>query len=96
MRRPRRDGRRHPDLLDRPPARQGEAEVRPIDVVVDPVAQLSELVDLYRRALLGPEEFDLQKERLLDAYRWREPAQTWVICRQVSAASARDRTPSFR
>ena len=60
---------RRPDLLDRPPARHGESHVSPIEVLVDPVAQLKELVDLYRRGLLGPEEFEVHKERFLNTSR---------------------------
>ena len=64
-----RDDPGRPDLLYRPPAGHGDAHTNPIELLVDPVAQLSELADLYRRGLLGPEEFEMHKERLLNAYR---------------------------
>jgi hypothetical protein len=34
--------------------------------VVDPVEQLRELSDLCRRGLLSPEEYELQKGKVLD------------------------------
>jgi hypothetical protein len=36
-------------------------------VVVDPVRQLEELADLRDRGLLSSEEFERQKEKVLDA-----------------------------
>ena len=86
MTRSRRDGRRRPDLLDRPPAPHRAAHHRPIEMLVDPVAQLDELVDLYRRGLLGLEEFVLHKERLLDTFRWPEPLR-------ARSAAGRSRPP---
>jgi hypothetical protein len=65
----RRNSSHRPDLLYRPPAGHGDARTNPIEMLVDPVAQLSELADLYRRGLLGPQEFEMHKERLLNAYR---------------------------
>jgi hypothetical protein len=65
----RRNTSRHPDLLDRPPVGHGGERSGLLEKLVDPVAQLNELADLYLRGLLGRAEFEMHKERLLNSYR---------------------------
>jgi hypothetical protein len=55
-----------PDLLCRPPSGAGPTDRGWAALVVDPVAQLRELSDLRRRGLLSPEEYELQKAKVLD------------------------------
>jgi len=47
-----------------PPAGQGPDEDRGTDPLIDPAAQLAELVDLVDRGLLSPEEFELQRRKV--------------------------------
>jgi hypothetical protein len=61
------DRSRRPDLLHRPPA--GSDRRSRMELTVDPVAQMHALADLHGRGLLGPEEFELCQEMLLNAYR---------------------------
>jgi len=65
---PRRDTGSRVHLLGRPPAGLGPP-LDEADMIVDPVAQLEELADLYQRGLLGLEEYEFYKARVLDLYR---------------------------
>jgi len=55
-----------PDLLVRPPSTSRELERGWGLLVVDPVRQLAELADLHRRGLLTPEEYQQQKDKVLE------------------------------
>lgn len=55
----------HPDLLTQSPWTAVRAWRTPTGPVVDPVDQLRELADLYRRGLLSKEEFALQRAKVL-------------------------------
>ena len=55
----------HSDLLTRVPWAAHWVETRGAFLVVDPVEQLRELVDLYRRGLLSKEEFSSQRAKVL-------------------------------
>jgi hypothetical protein len=58
--------RRHqPSLLSRPPSGIGDCDLYSGRLLVDPVAQLSELADLLRRGLLSIEEFQVIKARVV-------------------------------
>ena len=55
----------HSDLLTRVPWTARWVETNGGVLVVDPVEQLRELVDLYRRGLLSKEEFASQRAKVL-------------------------------
>ncbi len=56
-----------PGLLARPPSGIGDVADNDGSQVIDPVAQLRELVDLVERGLLSREEFEGFKERFFTA-----------------------------
>ncbi len=55
-----------PDLLVRPPCGVADRNVDWSRLIIDPIAQLSELADLVARDLLSRDEFDLLKGRFVD------------------------------
>jgi hypothetical protein len=55
----------HPDLLSPLPWITYQVASRSAVLVVDPVEQLRELADLYRRGLLSREEFVRQRAKVL-------------------------------
>ena len=62
------EGRRQrPDLLVRPPCGWRYRVGGWAGFVIDPVAQLKELVDLRDKGLLSGDEFERHKARLLEA-----------------------------
>ena len=63
-----------PGLLSRPPSGVGDMGQLGGSQVIDPVAQLSELVDLVERGLLSREEFEGFKQRFFAAEPISQPA----------------------
>ena len=55
-----------PDLLARVPWGAFSVETSSAAVIRDPVEQLKELADLYRRGLLSKEEFVSQRAKVLE------------------------------
>jgi hypothetical protein len=55
------------DLLARPPSAERTAESGITALIVDPVEQLRELADLFDQGLLSREEFERQRNKVLDA-----------------------------
>lgn len=66
IRRVARSRRRHLDLLSSTPAAV-TVEDRWAALLIDPVAQVTELADLVARGLVSPEEFERQQRKIFDA-----------------------------
>jgi hypothetical protein len=54
------------DLLGRPPSAAYEFQPAWALLAVDPISQVEELADLWRRGLLSPDEYEQQKARILE------------------------------
>jgi Short C-terminal domain len=90
-----------PDLLVRPPGRNDGTENAWWATMLDPVAPLVELADLRARGLISSREFERQKAKVIRGHRGHDRGGhyrggTSVARRAMSAASARDPTPSLR
>ena len=65
MRRVATSRREHPDLLAREPSEVDED--RWTALLIDPVAQVTELADLVARGLVSPEDFERQRGKIFGA-----------------------------
>ncbi len=65
MRRVATSRREHPDLLSREPSEV--VEDRWTALLIDPVAQVTELADLVARGLVSPEDFERQRGKIFGA-----------------------------
>jgi hypothetical protein len=66
MRRVATSRREHPDLLSGTPP-EVTVEDRWTALLIDPVAQMTELADLVARGLVSPEEFERQRKKVFGA-----------------------------
>ena len=66
MRRVATSRRDHPDLLPSPPS-EVAVQDRWAALLIDPVAQVTELADLVDRGLVSPEDFERQRKKIFGA-----------------------------
>ena len=66
MRRVATSRREQPDLLARAPS-EATVQDRWAALLIDPVAQVTELADLVARGLVSPEDFERQRRKIFDA-----------------------------